>query len=193
MNWLYRPISNQHDDDDGTVWLFACFFASSLFIVPTWPCPAHGHCRNARRHACNCAVVPLNLLVAVIEGWHPPPRWPAKATAPTVITTRAAVADDIVDGYHYKTLHQIDHGMVKKLHGQMPRWLININSKFICDLFVIYLYIIFHLQDSSLQNKVLVHILTCPDNECEANIPQVVKDLVKLIGRDFFLWGCWFR
>ena len=44
-----------------------------------------------------------------------------------------------------------------------------------------------HVQDGNLCNKVLVHILACPDNKCEANIPQVVKDLVKYIGIDFFI------
>ena len=33
-----------------------------------------------------------------------------------------------------------------------------------------------------LQNKVLVHMLTYEDNECQANISQVVQDLVNRIG-----------
>jgi hypothetical protein len=43
-----------------------------------------------------------------------------------------------------------------------------------------------HAQDN-LRIKVLAHMLLYKDNEHEANIPQVVKDLVKLLGMDFFL------
>lgn len=45
-----------------------------------------------------------------------------------------------------------------------------------------------HVQDWNLRNNVMVHILTCPDNESEANIPKVVNDLVKDIGMNFFIW-----
>lgn len=38
-----------------------------------------------------------------------------------------------------------------------------------------------------IQNKVLVHMLTYKDNECQANIPQDVQALVKRIGIDYFL------
>ena len=45
-----------------------------------------------------------------------------------------------------------------------------------------------HVQNEyNLRNKVVVHMLTYKDNECEASIPQAVQDLVKLIGIDFFL------
>ncbi|KAM0905414.1 hypothetical protein ACQ4PT_017392 [Festuca glaucescens] len=45
-----------------------------------------------------------------------------------------------------------------------------------------------HVQGGyDLRNKVVVHMLTYKDNECEANIPQVVKDLVKFLGTDFFV------
>jgi len=45
-----------------------------------------------------------------------------------------------------------------------------------------------YVQDAyEIQNKVLVHMLTYKDNECQANIPQVVQDLVKHLGIDYFL------
>ena len=55
-----------------------------------------------------------------------------------------------------------------------------------CEIFSdIYIY---YVQDAyEIQNKVLVHMLTYKDNEYQANIPQVVQDLVKRIGIDYFL------
>ena len=45
-----------------------------------------------------------------------------------------------------------------------------------------------HVQDGyDLRNKVLVHLLTYKDNKCQANITQVVKDLVKFLGIDYFI------
>ncbi|XP_044416574.1 uncharacterized protein [Triticum aestivum] len=40
--------------------------------------------------------------------------------------------------------------------------------------------------DYDLRNQVLVHLLSYKDNECVENIPQVVRDLVKRIGINFF-------
>jgi hypothetical protein len=50
------------------------------------------------------------------------------------------------------------------------------------------------MQDGfNLRNKVLVHLLAYKDNESEANVPQVVKDLVNILGTDYFIWSCWFN
>ena len=44
-----------------------------------------------------------------------------------------------------------------------------------------------HVQDDyDLQNQVLVHLLSYKDNECIENIPQLMRDLVKRIGINFF-------
>ncbi|KAM0913182.1 hypothetical protein ACQ4PT_012324 [Festuca glaucescens] len=39
----------------------------------------------------------------------------------------------------------------------------------------------------ALRNKAVIHMLSYMDNESEANIPQHVKDLVKMVGSEFFL------
>ena len=38
----------------------------------------------------------------------------------------------------------------------------------------------------ALRNKAVIHMLSYMDNECEANVPQIVKDLVSMAGPDFF-------
>ena len=40
----------------------------------------------------------------------------------------------------------------------------------------------------ALRNKAVIHMLSYNGNECEANIPQIVKDLVNMAGSDFFVW-----
>jgi hypothetical protein len=39
----------------------------------------------------------------------------------------------------------------------------------------------------NLRNKVLVHLLAYKDNESEANVPQAVKDLVDILGTEYFI------
>jgi hypothetical protein len=39
----------------------------------------------------------------------------------------------------------------------------------------------------ALRNKAVVHMLSYKDNECEGNVPQIVKDLVYMAGSDFFV------
>ena len=62
----------------------------------------------------------------------------------------------------------------------MPRWVFNIHVNSKCELFVI---VIDNACVGPLwpTKKVLVHILSYEDNECETNIPQNVKDLVKFL------------
>lgn len=46
-----------------------------------------------------------------------------------------------------------------------------------------------HLQVGyALRNRAVVHMLSYKDNESGANIPQFVRDLVNLLGSDFFVW-----